>query len=754
MKRFGTNNETEHNGNGKSVSDDGIDKLVSQRQFNEPETEELREYIDILYRRRKIVVFTLLAILIIGIVYTLTRTPIYESSARIVVVTNNNTSPQLGDNIQMINDLRALVRSRSIDTQLEIISSPDVLNNAFENIDPKLRAKGFRSDHLPSWACKVSAKKNTDIIIVTARAFDPKAAAELANNVSKSYFEQDLERSRRATRQAREYAEEQLAVLHRDLAKANTELSEYKRKTGLIAPDAQISKIAERMANLQMEIDAVQANIAAGRNDLEATKQGILQEKADVITSSTITRNPLFDEVVTRLDRLQSQRAEMLQEYTPQSREIRALDERIKIEEERLKTVAGNVVASRTESRNPIRDSLLKRYAEGIATNAALTARNRALLYAMNSQKTFLATLPEKERKLTDLIQSVELLKGTYQNLSQRYYSLLLSERAMIPNGQLISKAAPSSTPTYPNKKRNFALFFVLGIMIASIAAVTIEKLDVRVHDQQSVEQIANTPVLTLVPKVAETSKKLIEGKSSDSKLLESFRILRSNILFSIIDHDTVLIAVTSAGPSEGKSTVSANLAIAMAMDGKKVLLIDGDMRKPNLHNLFGMTRENGLSSVIAGSCRQEDAIKATHVQNLDLLPSGPTPPNAPEMLNSRHCRNLLEHLKSIYDIVIIDCPPCVGLSDVQVVSTLADGVVLVVAMNETRKPHLKIASHVLSRVSAPLIGVVLNKIDSLGNSYYYKYYSNYTYLESCQKTSPKNGKRRKTIKRWPAFKS
>jgi len=161
-------------------------------------------------------------------------------------------------------------------------------------------------------------------------------------------------------------------------------------------------------------------------------------------------------------------------------------------------------------------------------------------------------------------------------------------------------------------------------------------------------------------------------------------------------------------------------------MEGKRVLLVDGDMRRPSLHRIFRLSQERGLTTLVSGASTLEDTIVPTEIEHVFCLPAGPNPPNPPEVLNSQPSRDLFEQLAEMYDTVIVDCPPSTGLSDIQVISTIVDGVLLVVSMNQTLKPHLEITMRSLYQSGAPLIGMVLNRADiNLKGCGYYDYCGN-----------------------------
>ena len=360
---------------------------------------------------------------------------------------------------------------------------------------------------------------------MTGRAYSPAAAAELANTTANTYFERDLKLNNRATRQAREYAEEKMVVAEKQLAQANVQLSRFKRATGLFSPDVQLTKNAEQMA-------------------------------------------------------------ELLGEYTPQSREVKQIEERIKHEEESLRKVAETVINSTVHSRNPVRD-------------------------------------------------------------------------------------------------------------------------------QAVVEQTSGPPTLSLVPKSTEYPPHLLGAEGHNLALVESFRILRNNISFANVKQQIKLLAITSPGRGEGKSTTLLNLGVAMAMEGKRVLLVDGDMRRPSLHRFVGVPRSAGLTTVLTGGSTLEETIVPTREKNVFCLPSGPTPPNPAEILNSRPCRELFKRLSEQYDLVL-----------------------LVVSMDQTLKPQLDMAIRTLNQADAPLIGMVLNRMDVQGRRYGYYYYSSYHDYASDEDTS------------------
>lgn len=219
-------------------------------------------------------------------------------------------------------------------------------------------------------------------------------------------------------------------------------------------------------------------------------------------------------------------------------------------------------------------------------------------------------------------------------------------------------------------------------------------------------------------------NRSLIAHKSPKSPISEQYRTIRTNIQFSSIDAEIKSLMVTSAGPGEGKSTTTANLAVVFAQQGKKVLLIDADMRKPTVHYTFRIENTVGLTNVLTKQATFENAVNQSDIENLDVMSSGPIPPNPAELLGSNAMKELLESLYEAYDIVLFDTPPVLAVADAQILANKTSGVILVTNSGKTDIGAAQKAKELLNNAKGKLLGVVLNnKKVKQGNYYYYHYY-------------------------------
>ena len=218
-------------------------------------------------------------------------------------------------------------------------------------------------------------------------------------------------------------------------------------------------------------------------------------------------------------------------------------------------------------------------------------------------------------------------------------------------------------------------------------------------------------------------ARKLVTSVNPKSIVSEQFRTMRTNINFSMPDEELRTILVTSASPGDGKSTVVANTAVVFAQEGKRVLLIDGDMRKPTVHYTFHLTNTIGLSNLLTRQTTLSEAVKASDIDGLDIITCGPIPPNPAELLGSRTMDKLLEEMKSEYDIILFDAPPVLSVTDAQILSNKCDGTVLVLSAGQTEKEGIIKTKEALVASQANIIGAVLNNYVLDKDHYYYQYY-------------------------------
>jgi len=307
-------------------------------------------------------------------------------------------------------------------------------------------------------------------------------------------------------------------------------------------------------------------------------------------------------------------------------------------------------------------------------------------------------------------------------------------------NIRMLDSALVPKYPSRPNRAQNIALAALVGLLLGMAFVVGLEFFDTTVKSQDDVEGFLGLPLLGILPSIPNIAveatprdntvqRDLYVSANPKSSISECARAIRTSLLFSSPDRPFKVLLVASCGPREGKSTCAVSIGITMAQSGNRVLLVDGDLRRPRLHRTFGAPSQHGLSTLILGEATPEEAIKSTGVDQLYLLPAGPVPPNPAELLQSARYQEVIRDLSERFDRIIIDSPPVGVVTDALVMSAKADGVVVVLRAGVTPKKAAARGRRTLLDVKAHVYGAVLNDVDlgsRVGQYYYYYRYGYY----------------------------
>ena len=339
-------------------------------------------------------------------------------------------------------------------------------------------------------------------------------------------------------------------------------------------------------------------------------------------------------------------------------------------------------------------------------------------------------------RQIADTQTQISALEAKLNTLQGNYAALLANTQQGAINAlTIIENAAIPNSPVSSNKMVTVLTAAAIGFVLAASAAYLLEYLDDSIKIPSDIKQVTDLPTLATIAtiKLEDDDHKLITQAQPRSPISEAFRILRTGIQFSSVNHPRRKLLITSSSPGEGKSVTAANLAIVMAQAGHQVLLVDADLRRPTQQDLFELSLRPGLTSLLLEAdivdgvysmpLPTEKFIKKTAVPNLHLLTAGTIPPNPSELLGSTRMKAALDVLAAGFDFLIVDSPPVLALADSVVLSTQTDGVILVAHAKRTKRKHLKMTIERLSEVKAHLIGITLNRASSKGEGYTYYYY-------------------------------
>jgi succinoglycan biosynthesis transport protein ExoP len=684
---------------------------------------DFNELLAIFFRRWKIMLFSFIAVFVAICFVTIFTTPVYQSTARILVSSDTGRRSS-SDELPLISDLMGITQARSVQTQIEILKSDPIQEGALNRLNRRDREALKNFSHVD-----IKTVKDADIIDITVSSYSPKAAATLANAICTQYIDDNQQGNRQQTNAAAAYVGVQMEIVKKKLDKARLDLKKYKEKNCTLDLTAETQQKVVQLGQLEADLNKSKADNASYISQWSAMKGIVSGMERDQIASTTIAANPTVDQIKTELTRLELSRISMLQDYSTESPEIKRVDRQIAEAKQRLTKEAATEVRSQQKSLNIVKQSLTQDTAVIQSNIWASESRTAALESAAAGVRNNLSKLPEQEYRLAQLTTDLGVLNQTYQMLNEKYQSLRISEQARLANARILAPARPDTLPVKPQKSRNLALAFVLGLMVAAGVGFLIDRIDDRIYSEADIQSIVSKPILACIPYVAEEDKRLLSDmdKKCSYILLESFRMLRSNITFMGVDKPIKSLVITSCEPNEGKTTTAINLATAMAMDGNKVILVDADLRHPSVHKMMQIQGNVGFTNIVTGAMSLQDALQETAVHNLFVLAAGPTPPNPPEFLNTRASRECLESIFEAADFVVIDCPPAMIMPDAQVVARVADAVMMVVSIGKASKQAVIRTSETAAKSGANFLGVIMNKIGAKAGGYY-GYYGYYGY--------------------------
>ncbi|HEX8832611.1 MAG TPA: Wzz/FepE/Etk N-terminal domain-containing protein, partial [Abditibacteriaceae bacterium] len=593
--------------------------LVTVRRADEDveNTIDFQQLLAIIVRRRKIIAATFVTIVFLVAAFTWVAKPIYSATTTILV----NTSQGAGaaSELPLLSELAGNTKARSQETQIEILKSKPVQQGALSRL-----AAPVRKELQSFLKIDVTSVRATDVIAITVQSYNAKASAALANEIGSEYIRQSLEQNKDQTRAATRYVEGELQVVRGRLDSARVALKNYKQANGTINLEAQATQEVSQLSQIEADLRQATTERAASAAQVSQLRGMAARMAPTEVVPNQIVRPAAVEAIRSQLSKLELQRVEAREEYTPNSNEVRTIEGQIATLQQQLKKQAQTEVNSWSTTVNPVRSAIIQDLAKVQGQMWALDVRVNSLQSAADKYRARLAQLPEREYRLGQLSTDMASLQQMYQMLNDKYQTLRISQEARLANAKVIDSASTPRFPISPRRARNLVLAVILGLLLAIGLAALVDILDDRVHSDVDAESVTGLPVLTHVPFIKEEDQQCLIGNvGTTSPLLESYRMLRTNIAFSAIDEPIRSVVVSSSQPSEGKSVSSMNLATAMAISGKKVIVVDCDLRKPKVHRLLGLRNQIGFTSVVAGMATIEEALQDTPVPGLRVITSG-----------------------------------------------------------------------------------------------------------------------------------
>ncbi len=725
-------------GNGGNVAD-------GPQQFRAPES-GLRDYLRVVSTRRWLVLSAFLIVVLLAGAWVFTRVPIYRSEARLQIEPGKSPVAPF----QRVVDQGPYSSGANHDllkTQLELIVSERLVERTYAHFGIGDKPE-FREAENPLKKFKrlfdVSLMRGTWLVDVTFDWPDPKLGARILDHHVTQYVED-------YARRKRQMATEGLANLRRQreeyaprVEEARRKLQAFKEQHNMIAFDQIHNTIADGLMARSNAVSVARQKLSEMKTRLEQSEKAI-RDKTPVEKLPDVLRNRQIQDY--RSEKLLCEQAlrEGLKRFGEKHPEIKAL-------RAKLDSITKNIGVEVARILGSVR-------AEAAAAEKLLALR----LDELEEQETKVQGFNKLKLKYDSLKSAFETQNQIYAAVMKRIDEIEIATNSNAKGERLTIEKRPreETSPAKPRKALIMALACVIGLALGVGLAFLLDNLDTTLKSKECVSRYLGLNLLGYVPEIPELSgarrqhsrAALAMLRHPRSAAAEAFRSVRTALSFSVAAQDVNHVMVTSASPSEGKTLVSANIAAAIAQTGKRVLLVDADMRKPAIHKIFEVEQSPGLTNLLAGegAGQLDDVVLPTEIPNLFLLPSGPIPPNPAELIGCDRMKALLEQLSLLYDRVIIDTPPVVNVTDAAVLCHTAQGVVLVVRSFRTQRDLARRAVEVLANSGGRLLGAVLNNIDMPRGAYYYDsyyYYQQYYYYAEDGRKPKKRKKRERDAHR------
>jgi capsular exopolysaccharide synthesis family protein len=717
--------------------------LPAQQEYElEAPAVPLSHYLWVLRRHFwKMVAFVATCVLATGIVSARLQ-PIYESTA-IVDVDRQAPSEVVGQD-----STRSAGAPDDADqflaTQVKLIQSDSVLRPVAEqfhllgqegqlnSLNPE-KAQATARAPVALSRLKVTRPANTYLLLISYRSPDPVLAADVANAIANSYLNHTYDIRIRSSATLSAFMEKQLDELKAKMEKSGLALAQFEKDLDVINPEEKTNILSARLLQLNTDYTAAQAERVSKEAAWNAMKSGSL-EAAQVSTQGEALAklNETLNEARQRFALVKSTYGSTHPEYRKAASEVAEIEKQV---ESTRSNIAERIQVEYREALN--REQMLKK----------TVAQTKAEWDHINSQSF----------QYQQLKQEADTDKALYDELIRKIREADINAGFQNNNIRIADSARPPLQPVFPNYRLNLILAFLISTLLAVAAVLLQDTLDTTLRDPKEASQFLGTDVIGTMPtdRVTAQLPKVVEAVTAGAMVAkpaqrgnrkvyyratsafeEAVSTLRNTILLSDFEGRLRSILITSAAPSEGKTTIAVHLAIANADRGQKTLLVDGDLRRPSLHAKFGITPREGLSNVLTGERPwQEVVLPVEGRPNLSLLPAGLGSHRAADLIGPR-LATLLDEFAKEYDLVLLDSPPVLGFAECLQMATAADGVLIISRAGETKRMAAAEVISVLNRVRANIVGVVLNQVSQNtsndGYSYYgYSRYGHYRNVET-----------------------
>lgn len=707
---------------------------------NSHEEIDIQKYLLVLKRRWLIAssVFTVFAVL--ACLNWFSQKPAYEATGKLLFRTDRTSSlTGAGEEIGHLESIKR--EANPLDTQAIILQSEPIIKEVVKSLN--LKEENGQPLNPDSISISTGSIVGTDILKVSFTSGKPELAIKVVNNVMEAYINDNKNSNRLEAKAARSFIEQQLPDAKRELYKLTEELRDFKQKNKVVSLKEETMKSLEILHEIDKELAETQgefADIRVRENEVSRQLNLPLNQAIDLTALSQVKG---VQEVLDQLQKVQSELTTLRTTLTNAHPSVVDLEEKEtalnNLLEARIVQSLGyraRIAPSRLQigkMKQDLASELIRLHSQRLG----LAQKIESLSELRNRYKQRTDNIPELEKKQQELEQKLSIAQKSYENLETRLQEIRVAENQTVGNASVVEYARKVH-PSPQVQKKKFLITsgsIFVGLLLSIGSAYFVDLIDRRLKTAKEAETLFGYTLLGLIPKfdtsnmsavedkITDVSERVIVATSPRTVIHEAYQMLQANLKFISLDKKVRSIVVTSSVTGEGKTEVAANLAAVMAQVGRRVLLVDADMRKPSQHHLWGLINSIGLSNVTVGENTFETSVHKI-TDNLSVLTSGVMPPNPLALIDSERMTNFIEMLSMNYDYIVFDTPPLVGTAESAVLSQMVDGVLLVVRPGLVDSASANAAKSLLERSEANVLGIVANSINVKHEPNNYFYYN------------------------------
>lgn len=643
-------------------------------------------------------------------------------------------------------DLKSLVSTQNpISTQIEVINSPSLLQKTID----ELKLKNSEGEPLePSElkkALKLKIVGGTDVLEITYKSRKAKETAAVVNSIMNVYLENDILSNRVEAEATRQFMDKQLPKTQNAVRRAEVDLRKFKQQNNIVDLSEETISAVKVIGLIDEQINNVKAELAQATAETQELNQQLNLTSQQAIAISAISQSRAIQSILAQLQDTEKELAVERSRFLDNNPIITSLEAKIvslnDILQQQITATVGRTIKITPDilQIGDLKQQLIQELIQSEVQRLGLNQKYLSLLQSRSTYQQRLKVIPQLAETQRELERKVEVAQSTYQTLLKKVQELQVEENNNTANARIIVEAQVPEKPAGGKKPIIIVIGFLLGTFFGTSTILLLEMRDRSLKSLQEVRDIFDYTLLGIFPSLFKkslfrlpnsesTTSEIITKEAPQSLTSEMYRVTQANIRLLSSDKVIKSLVVTSSISKEGKSTVAANLATAISQLGRKVLLIDADLRVPSQHHLWQIDSSPGLSEVLVDQAKCSDSISRV-MDNLDVLTAGVRPPNPLALLDSKRMAALIAELSSHYDFVIIDTPPLLVGADAVTVSKMTDGILLVARPGVIDYNNARTAKEMLKRSNYNVLGLLVNGIIEKNepNNYFYspqEYYS------------------------------